>query len=81
MSKTDTRQANWRRSNPDKYVAHLAVQRAVKVGELKSRPARSAESKRSMRITINMMSPCRCGGYAGVITPGSITTVKTCSRW
>ena len=34
MLKTDTRQANWRRSNPDKYIAHLAVQRAVKVGEL-----------------------------------------------
>lgn len=30
MLKTDTRQANWRRANPDKYDAHLAVQRAVK---------------------------------------------------
>ncbi|MDK1494581.1 hypothetical protein QN219_32180 [Sinorhizobium sp. 7-81] len=34
MLKTDTRQANWRRANPGKYDAHLAVQRAVKAGEL-----------------------------------------------
>lgn len=34
MLKTDTRQANWRRANPDKYDAHLAVQRAVKAGGL-----------------------------------------------
>jgi hypothetical protein len=34
MLKTDTRQADWRRANPGKYEAHLAVQRAVKAGEL-----------------------------------------------
>lgn len=34
MLKTDTRQANWRRANPSKYDAHLAVQRALKAGEL-----------------------------------------------
>jgi len=34
MLKTDTRQANWRRANPVKYNAHLAVQRAVKAGDL-----------------------------------------------
>lgn len=34
MLKTDTRQANWRRSNPAKYDAHLAVQRAIKAGDL-----------------------------------------------
>ena len=34
MLRTDTRQAHWRRSNPAKYDAHLAVQRAVKSGEL-----------------------------------------------
>lgn len=34
MLKTDTRQANWRRANPGKYEAHLAVQRAVKAGDL-----------------------------------------------
>jgi hypothetical protein len=34
MLKTDTRQAHWRRSNPIKYDAHLAVQRAVKNGDL-----------------------------------------------
>ncbi|WP_457814324.1 hypothetical protein U8C43_34030 (plasmid) [Sinorhizobium meliloti] len=34
MLKTDTRQANWRRANRGKYDAHLAVQRAVKAGEL-----------------------------------------------
>lgn len=27
--KTDTRQANWRRQNPEKYLAHVAVQRAL----------------------------------------------------
>jgi hypothetical protein len=32
--KTGTRQANRRRTEPDKYEAHLAVQRAVKAGEL-----------------------------------------------
>lgn len=32
--KTDTRQANWRRQNAEKYLAHLMVQRALKSGEL-----------------------------------------------
>jgi hypothetical protein len=32
--KTDTRQANWRRANAEKYMAHLAVQRALKGGDL-----------------------------------------------
>lgn len=32
--KTNTRQANWRRQNPQKYFAHLAVQRALTTGEL-----------------------------------------------
>jgi len=32
--KTDTRQANWRRQNAEKYRAHLTVQRALKSGEL-----------------------------------------------
>ncbi|WP_217678409.1 hypothetical protein [Falsochrobactrum tianjinense] len=32
--KTDTRQANWRRANAEKYKAHLAVQRALSSGEL-----------------------------------------------
>lgn len=36
MLKTDTRQANWCRSNPGKYDAHLAVQRAAKAGELEN---------------------------------------------
>lgn len=31
---TDTRQANWRRQNAEKYLAHLAVQRALNSGEL-----------------------------------------------
>ncbi len=56
MLKTDTRQANWRRANPGKYDAHLAVQRAVKAGELEKQPLRSAGSKRSMPIMINTMS-------------------------
>lgn len=34
MLKTDTRQANWRRANPAKYNAHLAVQRALTAGHL-----------------------------------------------
>lgn len=34
MLKTHTRQANWRRANPGKYNAHLAVQRAMKAGDL-----------------------------------------------
>lgn len=38
MLKTDTRQANWRRANPRKYDAHLAVQRAVKAGDLEKQP-------------------------------------------
>lgn len=36
--KTDTRQANWRRQNSDKYRAHLAVQRALTSGELEKGP-------------------------------------------
>lgn len=32
--KTATRQANWRRANAEKYMAHLAVQRALNSGDL-----------------------------------------------
>jgi ribosomal protein S27AE len=32
--KTHTRQANWRRQNPEKYLAHVAVQRALNAGVL-----------------------------------------------
>ena len=32
--KTDTRQANWRRQNPEKYLAHIAVQRALASGDV-----------------------------------------------
>jgi hypothetical protein len=34
MIESETRQANWRRANPAKYDAHLAVQRALKSGIL-----------------------------------------------
>lgn len=34
MIESETRQANWRRANPTKYDAHLAVQRALKAGIL-----------------------------------------------
>lgn len=33
-----TRQADWRRRHPSKYQAHLAVQRALKTGELVKSP-------------------------------------------
>jgi ribosomal protein S27AE len=33
-----TRQADWRRRHPSKYAAHLAVQRALKHGELIKTP-------------------------------------------
>lgn len=36
--KTDIRQANWRRANPDRYRAHLAVQRALTGGALVKQP-------------------------------------------
>lgn len=32
--KSDTRQANWRRANPKKYAAHIAVQRALSQGKI-----------------------------------------------
>ena len=56
MLKTDTRQANWRRANPSKYEAHLAVQRAMKQEIWKRKAARSAGSKPLMPITIDTMS-------------------------
>ncbi|WP_246699128.1 hypothetical protein [Rhizobium sp. BK491] len=34
MIESETRQADWRRANPAKYDAHLAVQRALKTGQL-----------------------------------------------
>lgn len=34
MLKSETRQANWRRANPLKYTAHLAVQQAIGSGKL-----------------------------------------------
>lgn len=36
--RTDTRQANWRRANPEKYLAHVAVQRALSGGALVKQP-------------------------------------------
>jgi len=35
---SDTRQANWRRANPKKYAAHIAVQRALGQGKLSKQP-------------------------------------------
>ncbi|WP_244630487.1 hypothetical protein [Nitratireductor aestuarii] len=32
--KSHTRQATWRRQNPEKYLAHVTVQRALASGEL-----------------------------------------------
>jgi hypothetical protein len=58
MLKTNTRQANWRRTNPAKYEAHLAVQRAVKSGELENRLAKSVAARRLMPIMISTMSLC-----------------------
>ncbi|MDH2329040.1 hypothetical protein QCN27_19515 [Cereibacter sp. SYSU M97828] len=34
MLKSDTRQTHWRRANPLKYSAHLAVQQALNSGKL-----------------------------------------------
>lgn len=36
--KSDTRQANWRRANPKKYAAHIAVQRALNQGKIVKQP-------------------------------------------
>lgn len=36
--KSETRQANWRRANPNKYAAHIAVQRALTSGTLNKQP-------------------------------------------
>lgn len=36
--KSDTRQTNWRRQNPNKYAAHIAVQRALSQGKLMKQP-------------------------------------------
>ncbi|KAB2716983.1 MULTISPECIES: hypothetical protein [Brucella/Ochrobactrum group] len=43
--KTDTRQANWRRSNPQKYLAHVAVQRALATGALIKQPCEVCGSR------------------------------------
>jgi len=32
--RNNTRQANWRRQNPEKYLAHVAVQKALSSGAL-----------------------------------------------
>lgn len=36
--KSDTRQADWRRANPKKYAAHIAVQRALNQGKIAKQP-------------------------------------------
>lgn len=36
--KSDTRQTSWRRANPLKYKAHLAVQQALAAGRLHKQP-------------------------------------------
>jgi hypothetical protein len=36
--KTNTRQANWRRANPERYLAHLAVEAALRKGKLVKGP-------------------------------------------
>lgn len=38
MLKSETRQTNWRRANPAKYSAHLAVQQALNSGKLDKKP-------------------------------------------
>src|SRR6478735_8714156 len=38
MIESDTRQADWRRANPRKYDAHLAVQKALNAGLLERQP-------------------------------------------
>jgi hypothetical protein len=49
--KTDTRQANWRRQNIEKYRAHLTVQRALNSSELvKEGCSRFVEASRPMHI-------------------------------
>ena len=56
MLKTDTRQANWRRANPGKYEAHLAVQQAVKASELDKQTCEVCGAEGLMPITINTTS-------------------------
>lgn len=56
MLRTDTRQANWRRANPAKYDAHLAVQRAIKAGELEKQTCEVCGGEAAMPITINTTS-------------------------
>jgi len=66
MLKADTREANWPRANPAKFDAHLAVQRAVKVGYLEKQTCevKSLGPKRSMLITIDT-TPLKYVDYAG----------------
>jgi hypothetical protein len=81
MIVSQTRQADWRRANPLKYNAHLAVQRAVVAGELENSAVKSVASKLSMRITTNTMNLCRCAGCAGGTTLGFTIMVRTCFRF
>lgn len=43
--KTDTRQANWRRANPDRYLSHVAVQKALTQGKLVKGPCEVCGSR------------------------------------
>lgn len=38
MLKSESRQTHWRRANPLKYLAHLAVQQALSAGKLSKGP-------------------------------------------
>lgn len=76
--KTDTRQANWRRQNAEKYRAHLTVQRALKSGELTKQGARSAETSRPMPTMTIMATRLRLDGCAGSITRGCTMVARTC---
>lgn len=38
MLSSKTRQADWRRANPQKYTAHLAVRQALSSGRLEKQP-------------------------------------------
>lgn len=56
MLKTDTRQASWRRANPGKYDAHLAMQRAVEACELEKQTCEVCGVGAVDAITINTTS-------------------------
>ncbi len=78
MIESQTRQADWRRANPMKYNAHLAVQRAIVAGDLEKLGCEVCGHDAVDAHHDEYDEPLRVRCFAADITRVFIATAKTC---